>query len=131
MLQIKTSLSNSPINGIGLFAEENVQKGKIIWSFSPLVDIVFNPAEWNDLQEKISKNSFDQIKKYAYKENNRYILCVDNAQFMNHSDTRYNVGNLKDGDIMIALNDIKKGDELVCNYFEYSDADDAHLKQIL
>ncbi|RPJ80136.1 MAG: SET domain-containing protein-lysine N-methyltransferase [Deltaproteobacteria bacterium] len=130
MLQIKTSLRNSPINGIGLFAEENVQKGKIIWAFSPLVDIVFSPMEWKNLQEKISEASFDQIKKYAYKENNRYILCVDNAQFMNHSHTHCNVGNLKDGDIMIALTDIPKGDELVCNYFEYSDADDAQLKQI-
>jgi len=131
MLRIKTSLSNSPINGIGLFAEENVQKGKIVWTFNPLVDLVFSPNEWNDLQKKISEDSFNQIKKYAYKENNRYILCVDNAQFMNHSDTHYNVGNLKDGDIMIALTDIQKGDELVCNYFEYSDADDAHLQQIL
>jgi SET domain-containing protein len=130
MLQIKTSLSNSPINGIGLFAEENVQKGKIVWTFNPLVDLVFRPDEWNDLQKKISKDSFNQIKKYAYKENNRYILCVDNAQFMNHSHTHYNVGNLKDGDIMVALTDIQKGDELVCNYFEYSDADDDQLKQI-
>ncbi|RJP83715.1 MAG: SET domain-containing protein-lysine N-methyltransferase [Desulfobacteraceae bacterium] len=130
MLEIKTSLNTSPINGIGLFAEEDVQKGKIIWSFNPLVDIVFHSDQWDELQSNISKHSFDQIKKYAYKENNRRILCVDNAQFMNHSDTHYNVGNLKDGDIMIALTHIKKGEELLCNYFDYSDADDDHLKEI-
>ena len=130
MLQIKTYLNRSPINGIGLFAEEDIPKGKIIWSFNPLVDIVYNSDQWEQIQRQVSEPSLAQVKKYAYKENNHHILCVDNAQFMNHSESHFNVGNLKDGDIMIAVADIKKGDELLCNYFEYSDPDDDHLSQI-
>ncbi len=40
MLLVKTHLGKSKINGIGLFADEFISKGKVIWKFTPGFDFV-------------------------------------------------------------------------------------------
>lgn len=130
MLKVKTYLDKSPVNGIGIFANEDIPQGKIIWEFNHFVDLVFSSEEWDNLTKSISFESLQQVLKYTYKSNGKYYLCVDSAQFMNHNDDQYNIGNNSQNDTMFARWDIKRGEELLCNYFEYCDSDDYNLSRI-
>ncbi len=82
------------------------------------------------MRRELCPPSFREVEKYSYKEKERIVVCLDNAQFMNYDDTEYNVGNAADGNDMIARRAIAAGEELVCNYFEYCDSDDANLVKI-
>ena len=130
MLTVKTYLDKSDINGIGVFSSEKIRKGQIVWEYFPLVDITYTEKQWKSLKLNLTDSSFEMINRYAYKEQGQYIVCLDNAQFMNHSAQFQNVGNTPDLKSMYALKDIAEGQEILCNYFEYSDADDSHLAML-
>jgi SET domain-containing protein len=112
MLTVKTYLDKSPIHGIGLFADEDISKGTVIWKYHGLtvhklaIDIIH--GGWNHPQSFI-----DHIKTYAWIENGFYYWCLDNGRFMNHSD---NSNTYETKIETIALVDIKKGEEITCNY---------------
>ena len=55
----------------------------------------------------------DYFIRYCYKYRGFYFFCVDNARYMNHSDAP-NATEKPDG--TYAARDIKKGEEIVCNY---------------
>lgn len=130
MLTIKTYIKESLVDGIGLFATYQISKGDLVWQYHPDVDLTFSEERWAQMQKSLSPWSYDSLRNYSYKENGQYIVCLDQAQFMNHSDLNFNVGNSKDLKKMYALRDIEAGEELLCNYFDYSDEDDHHLKLI-
>lgn len=45
MLNVKASVKPSPINGLGLFADEDIKKGTITWKYNPRFDISFDPKK--------------------------------------------------------------------------------------
>ena len=127
MLKVQTYLDISAVHGIGIFASEDIPGATVIWEFNPHVDLVFTPDEWNHIAVNVSEQSFAALKRYSYKEKGNYYLCLDNAQFMNHSATAFNVENLRETNLMVSRCDIRKGEELLCNYFQFSDSDDEHV----
>lgn len=134
MLRVRTYLHNSAVHGIGLFVGEDIPKGTVVWEFNPHVDLVYTPEQWQTLSAGIAPQSLEALKRYSYKENGNYYLCLDNAQFMNHSANQFNVENDRKTNIMRACCDIWKDEELLCDYFQYGDCDDEHvllLKSIL
>ncbi|MEW6520850.1 MAG: SET domain-containing protein [Thermodesulfobacteriota bacterium] len=130
MLTIATYLDRSSLHGIGVFAAEDVARGRIVWEFNPLIDLEFTAEEWREIESKAAPASFRHIRRYSYKEGNRFYLCVDNAQFMNHSSEVANVANDRSSNTMVACSDIRRGEELLCNYFEYCDSDDFNLMHL-
>ena len=126
MLTVKTYLDRSSIHGIGLFADQFVGKDEIVWEFNPYVDLVYDEKSWLQLLENISPASLSTLRRLSFKENGSFFLCIDNAQFMNHSPNCANVYQIHEKNIMKAGKDIHRGEELLCNYFEYSDEDDYH-----
>ena len=130
MLAIKTYLDKSLIHGLGLFAAEPVAKGALVWSFNPAVDLAYSAAEWQTLKNSVTPSCFAELKKYAYKQGGKYYICFDNAQFMNHAVAESNIGNNCLDDTMYAMRDIMEGEELLCNYYEFCDADDHNLALI-
>jgi len=128
MLKVKTYLDCSTTHGIGLFAGEDIAAGAEIWEFNPKIDLTFSPSQWGEIMKSLVPAGRNTLRRYSYKENGSYCLCLDNAQFMNHSQDCCNVGNDKAKDVMFALVDIRNGEELLCNYRDYSDWDDAHLR---
>jgi len=118
MMYVKTKIGPSKINGIGLFADEFIPKETVIWKFNPLIDLCLSKS---DLR-KLSLASQEQLHKYTYLDSNKkkYVLCGDDARFFNHSKNP----NCKDvktyshdkDDKTIAIKDIKKGEELTCDY---------------
>jgi SET domain-containing protein len=118
MLKIKTVVKESSIKGAGngLFADQDISKGDIIWEYNDKVDKVINVKEFNTLSE-LEKA---YILKYAYREGTSYILCSDDAKYMNHSSTP-NCLDKTINNTTIALCDIKQGEELLCDYTTFDD----------
>lgn len=118
MLRVKTKLGASPISGIGLFADEFIPKGTIIWEFDPFSDITYTESELNGANELYK----DFLTTYCFKYEKIYYLCVDNARFFNHSDLpncySNNFNSKKIGDTR-ALIDIEIGTELTDDYSNF------------
>lgn len=127
MLKIATYLDKSSINGIGVFAAEPIELGQTVWEFNPAVDFVFTARQWKRKLTSVTPHAREALRRYSYKSANKFYLCNDNSQFMNHSETLNNIHNNNIDDSMYASRMIKIGEELLCNYFEYSDEDDYHL----
>lgn len=120
MLCIRTKVQPSEVSGLGLFADENITKGTVIWKFEPRLDLLISKEDI----EVMSKPAKEQIYNYAYldRKYNKFLLCGDDARFFNHSiDCNCDDSN---EDITIASRDIKKGEELTVNYSTfYGDSD--------
>jgi len=118
MLVIPTYLADSPIQGTGVFAAENVQKGSTVWIFDHRVDRIIRPDDVGDLPAHV----IDFLDKHAWLDNNGYWrIGIDNDKFTNHSDNP-NVGPYRDMNSMtVALRDIAKGEEITEDYSQFSD----------
>lgn len=118
MMLVKTKLSLSGIHGIGLFADEFIPKGTIIWKYSSGLDRAFTEEELVGM----SALNREFLETYCFKYFGKYYLCVDDARFMNHSTkpncTDVGVENIKDNDLgyTATLRDIEAGEELTCDY---------------
>jgi uncharacterized protein len=131
MLGVRTYLDRSPLHGIGLFTSERIMAGSIVWEFNPAVDLVYSLVQWDLLKASITAQSFMNLVRLSYKEAGNIYFCMDNAQFMNHSETHPNVAHGSSKNKMHAVRDIEKGEELLCNYLSYSDSDDYHVRNII
>lgn len=114
MFLIKTVLQ--PSHGIGAFADEDVATGRIVWKFDPRIDRTF--ASLDGFEEPLV--AF--LGKYTYLDATRglYVLCGDDARFVNHSDTP-NLRPVRDPDSGLyvhdeALRPIRRGEELTIDY---------------
>ena len=83
MLMVKTRLGPSDIAGIGLFADQDIPKGTVTWQFMSGYDLLLTHGEIDRLPEPARSN----LRDHAYHDaaSGLYILCVDNARFMNHA----------------------------------------------
>lgn len=121
MLLVKTKIGKSGIHGIGLFADQFIPKGSIVWKFQPGFDLKIS----ENCLDKLSEFSREQFLNYAYlnKKTGNYVLCFDDARFYNHSKNPNCVSyypDLEDEEgIDIAVIDINKGDEITCDYEEF------------
>lgn len=122
MLCVKTKIAPSKIQGIGLFADQFIPRGTVVWKFMPGFDLLMTKAEI----DKLSGPARDQFYNYAYldKKHGKYLLCSDDARFFNHSN-RPNCDERKD-DINTAVRDIKSGEELIVNYKDFYGDIDRH-----
>jgi hypothetical protein len=112
MLLVKTKLGISSIDGIGLFADENIQAGTKVWEWLDSFDVVYDVKDFC----KLPPQAILYIQKYAWYDDLTWYLCGDNDRFANHSNTPNCVS---DGKIDIAIRDIKRGEEFTYNYWEF------------
>lgn len=123
MLLVKTVLAQSLIDGFGLFAGQDIPAGTLVWNFDPRVDLSLDAPQIDKLSPAF-KEYFD---KYAYLDVRlgKYVICGDDARFVNHSDQPNLVGIYTVGreyGIDIAIREIKEGEELTSDYTTF-DAD--------
>ncbi|MBN8466882.1 SET domain-containing protein [Corallococcus exiguus] len=116
MLRVKTSVKRSPIHGLGLFAEERIPQGTIVWAFDRPIDQRFWPVD------VVGMSAIEKafLARYAFCERGTLVLCGDHARFMNHSDSA-NCGNNASRTATIALRDIAPGEELTDDYTSMED----------
>jgi hypothetical protein len=115
MLLVKTFIKESPVHGIGLFADEFIPKGKKIWVFKYGFDLIIT----DDIIDGLPEHSKQFIFKYGfYNSNYGYIMCMDDARYTNHSKTH----NTKlEGTYLCAAINILKGEEILENYYSYDE----------
>ena len=116
MLLVRTRLDKSPIHGIGLFADQFIPQGTVIWEYYPLIDIKLTQEQIAALPEPCQ----EQLRRYTYRDKHSrlYVLCGDDARFFNHSETPncLDIFNAEEGDLTVAIRDIYPGEELTCDY---------------
>lgn len=132
MMLVRTRRQQSAIHGTGLFAEEPIPAGTPTWRFTPGLDQALHP----DAVAALSDLAREWLVTYAYLDirTGLYVLCADDARFMNHSDTP-NVGGDYDREpvfgLDVALRDIAAGEELTCDYrtFDRMDRQRLHFEK--
>lgn len=99
-----------PEIGYGVVATQYIPKGTITWALDKL-DRIFSQEEVESMDAFYKKI----LDTYTFRDNQgQYILCWDNARFVNHSfrsnclTTAY--------DFEIAIRDIEPGEELTDDY---------------
>ena len=113
MLRVPTYVAPSPIAGVGLFAAVDLPPHQVIWEFHDGVDWRISPSELILFPEPFQS----RLRHYLYQEDSGlYVLCGDNAKYMNHSDEP----NCDDTgeDQTITNRPIAAGEELTCDYRE-------------
>ena len=128
MLLIKTKIGPSPIHGIGLFSDEFVPRGTLLWRFTPCFDLKFTREQILDFPEIL------QIYLYRHswksKDTSLYIFSSDDAKYFNHSLAPNTISLHRDDEeevITIATRDIQIGEELTDNYFSEADHGDGNV----
>jgi uncharacterized protein len=117
MLMVKTRVGPSEIAGLGLFAAQDIPKGAVTWQFMPGYDLLLTQAEIEALPEPARSNLLDHT--YHDAGTGLYVLCADNARFMNHAEEPNTAGVHVKGAIEgydVATRDIKRGEEVTCDY---------------
>lgn len=114
MLRVKTKLSKSEREGIGLFADEFIPAGTTTWQYDQEFDVAFDEEAVNRVPPQVR----EQFLKYSYFDHTlgKYILCSDDQRFINHSSTP-NVISTPQKDV--AVRDIQAGEEIVCDYAHF------------
>ena len=117
----------SPIEGIGVFALQDIPKG---------CRSMFSKANEQEQWIPVSKSEVENLPAHAkalienyclYDEENYFVpnygfKKMDLVNFLNHSDTP-NVISINDGEFFEAIRDIKQGEELVIDYGEIVDGE--------
>lgn len=117
MLLVSTYVAPSAIEGVGVFAAEDIPAGTLIWRLEPSFDRLIRKSDLLTMTPLMQ--AF--VDRYAYPlltDTETLIVELDNGRFMNHDtvspNTRFN-----DPDAGYALRDISAGEELTCNYAEF------------
>jgi uncharacterized protein len=112
MFLIDTYLDKSKIQGVGVFAKENIKKGQLIKEVRPDFEIEFNKDNLPKMPLALAK----LIDTHAYERelgSKILVMGIDNEKYLNHS----NNPNVNDNGI--ALKDIKIGDEITVDYKDF------------
>ncbi len=111
MLTIKTHVANAGSKGLGLFADEFVPAGKLVWK----EDFGFDVRIPN---KNLSDERLEFVRHYGCLDGDEWQVCLDNARFINHSFSP-NINTVDDS--CYALRDICVGEEIVINYLDICD----------
>lgn len=119
---VKTYLDKSPIEGIGLFAAEFISKDTLIWQLIEPFDLVLDKRIWDSIKDNLhqwyAEPMSNYLLRYYYEKGGKCVFCGDDARFANHSN---NANTRSIFDKQWAKRDIRKGEEIFCNYFEIND----------
>lgn len=131
MMLVRTEKRKSSIHGLGLFAVESIPAGTPTWRFTPGLDLAIHPA----LLESLNSHNLPWFLTYAYWDirTGLYVLCADDARYMNHSDAPTVAGDYEREPVFgvdVAARDIEPGEELTCDYrtFDRIDRERLHFE---
>lgn len=119
MMTVDTFVGPSQIEGVGIFAAQDIAKGAVIWRYDRRFDRVIKRSDIHP-GDRVLQNYLD---KYSYPHHDNpelLVIEIDNGRFMNHAEfpnTDF-TGQIKG----FALYDIPAGEELTCNYAEFEPA---------
>lgn len=111
MFHIKAKLKESPIHGIGLFADEDIKQGDKIYSANDKLNLLLTSEELSELPSDEQRT----IQHYGYFDTtkNKWKISFDDIRFCNHSSDN---NLIRQGGDVLAKRDIQKGEELTHDY---------------
>lgn len=116
MLLVPTYIAPSKIEGVGVFAEEPIPAGTLIWRLDPALDRLIGESELSSLPPLFQR--FAERYAYPYPHDpSLMIVELDNGRFMNHSDAPNTV--FSNPDAGFTIRDIEANEEILCNYREF------------
>lgn len=127
MYLFDTLIRKSEIEGSGVFADQDIPKGSVVWKFDPRHDLTMSLEDF----EKLDSEAKADIRKVAYisPTSGRWVYppANDPARYTNHSETSNNLSAVFDSGtssepLFIAKTEIAKGTELTVNYTEFDDS---------
>ena len=126
MLLVKTTLRPSEVHGLGLFADEFIPKGTVIWRFDGRVDSRYDESQLAALPTEEQERLLNFC--YVNPVTLLYVYCGDGARYINHSeqpntdDLGFEEGEFEGEGVTIAARDIQPGEEILSDYRSF-DAD--------
>jgi uncharacterized protein len=117
MLLVKTRVGPSAIHGTGLFADQLIEKGTIIWRFTPGIDARYAPEQVAGLPP--AARDYLAVYSFPSQRPGLRVLCMGNANYFNHSNAPSALSAREDGEeevVTRALRDIAPGEEITDDY---------------
>ena len=104
----------APSHGLGIFAGEDIKRGQVVWRHNENAHKELTEQEYLD----------SEYRSYIFQcfWTGKYFLPLDISRYENHSEYYNTVGVPVPGaspSEMIAVRDIKKGEEICSNYRIY------------
>lgn len=123
MYKKAVKISDSDIEGRGVFAEEAIRNGEAVWVFEPGYDQTITMEEFKRLSNEVK----EELEKIGYLSPWTGLRVFppenDPARYTNHSSdnnlTAIYDKNISEEPIFVANRDIKEGEELTNNYHEF------------
>jgi SET domain-containing protein len=116
MLLVPTYVRPSRVEGVGVFAAEEIPAGTLIWRLDERFDRLIHRRDVADQPETVRQF----IERYAYPyphDPDLLIVELDNGRFMNHSDEPNT--DFLHPDAGFTRRAIAADEELLCNYSEF------------
>lgn len=131
MLHIDYRLAESKIHGIGLFADQDIQAGQVVYTASPLLDLDITDEQFQALSERERQ----EIRWWGFFDvpTARWHVDFDMSKFINHSpvgEATLTQDESHTEAFLVATRAIKKGEELTQNYAEFESAADMQARGI-
>lgn len=129
MIHIKYKLEVSDLHGIGLFSDQEIKKGELIYTASPLLDLNINQEQFDSLAQKEK----DEILWWGFfdQPSKMWHVDFDVSKFINHSYEPTVTQNAShDEAYIVASRDIKPGEELTQSYLEFESQEDLERRGV-
>lgn len=128
MIHINYKIKESKIHGIGLFADQDIKAGDLIYTPSPLLDVDITEAEF----ESLSSSEQKEVMYYGYfnKKTRKWHVAFDMIRILNHGKGEGTNVTQDEDMVMTAKRDITTGEELLQDYDEIYPRDGEHFARI-
>jgi SET domain-containing protein len=123
MIHIKYKLKESGLHGIGLYSDQDIKQGELIYTASPLLDLNITQKQFDLLDQKEK----DEILWWGFfdQPSQMWHVDFDVSKFINHSyEPTVTQDENHDEAYLLATRDIRAGEELAQNYLEFETQDD-------
>ncbi len=128
MIHINYKIKISNTHGIGLFTDQDIAKGDLIYTPTPILDVDLTQEQFDGLTSEEQR----EVRYYGYfnKKTSRWHVAYDAIRILNHGPK--GIANVtQDEDmVMTALRDISQGEEILQDYSEIFSSEDEHFKRI-
>jgi SET domain-containing protein len=129
MVHIDYKLNISGHHGMGLYADQDIKKGELVYSASPLLDLDITQEQFDDLAD----GEKQEIMWWGFfnKSSQKWHVDFDVSKFINHSyDASVTQQSDYDEAYLIATRDIESGEEITQNYLEFESKEDLERRGI-
>ncbi|MBP6858130.1 MAG: SET domain-containing protein [Candidatus Pacebacteria bacterium] len=128
MIHIKYKIKSSLVHGVGLFSDQEVKKGELVYTPSPLLDTDITEQQF----EGLSSSEQKEVMYYGYfnLKTQKYHVAFDAIRILNHADVGIANVSQDENMVMRSLRNIKVGEELFQDYREIFPNGNEHFKRI-